>query len=494
MPRLIVDDAGQKKAFRVSKGRLSIGSADSAKLKLTAGGVEPEHAILVVRPEGVQVQVHKPVKIGGQSVDSGEVDLPFGAPLAVGGATITVEADEAPAKSVPAKAVPARAMPAKQAGPAAAAPKAGAARAGAPSAGAAKRGAAPSKAGAARGGARAGAAGGGRQRGGDRGAKKQGLPAWVPMVGVVAALALAVWVFSGFGSSSKADNAMTAATSQLDDGNLKTARASLSSINPAKLKPEQKTKYEALMAELEGREAFKDGSEARLRAMREVDEQLKGLVDRQFKTDPAEPEKVRLLWDRIAAWREDWPMYKDPIWLEDPNWAADMAWIAEQEQKFDSVIAKDAPYNLADAEFRAYYFLDSGIKRYNLVMPVIAAAASNTTDSTEREALEALNTLLNEEQVAYAQERFDKARQYFEEGQEVQSAAILVADIRTLTQPQLVDRAATLLLGFPKIRPILEGYERTKPETFSELMLNGKIAAFVRANLSDAGEEAQPEG
>lgn len=488
MPRLIVDDAGQKKAFRVSKGRLSIGSDDSAKLRLTADGVEAQHATLIVRPDGVDVQVAAPVTIDGKTVESGETALAFGATLAVGGATITVEADEVAAKPIPAKPIPA-----KPAGSARS--KAGAA--GKPTPATAKGGGARQPARAGRSGEGAGARRSGvgdRRRAGDRGVEKKGLPAWIPFVGVAVALTLGVWFFSGFTSGGKAEANMTAAFEHLANGKLDLAANALDRVDGSELSGAKKTRYEELVDELAGRRAFRAGASARMRAMREVDEQLKGLVDRQFKSEEPEPAKVRLLWDRIADWRESWPMHGEAIWLEDPNWAADMAWIAEMEAKFGDVVAKDAPYDRGDAEFRVMYFVDEPkLKRYNLAVPVVEAAARNATDETDREVLTALLARLREEQRLYAQERFDKARAEFEAGADQQAAAVLVLDVRTLTEPDLIDRAANLLIGFPRIALILGGYRESKPEIFEELMQNATIASFVHTNLPELLED-EPQG
>lgn len=494
MPRLIVDDAGQKKAFRVSQGRLSIGSAESAKLRLTAAGVEPEHAVLTVRPEGVQVEASHPVMIGSSSVDSGEVELPFGKILAVGEATITVEADQAEAKPMPAKPAAKAKSVAKQPAAAKASggkPAAGkSARAGAAKGGAAKRSGARS-------GGRSGAdregGAGGRRRAGGAAAEKQGLPAWVPFVGVIAAIVLIVFVVSGLGSGSSANNAMVAASTAMGDGNLNLARQNMGGIKVAKLDADQKARYDELMAELNSRETFKSGASDRMAAIREFDEQVRRLVDNQFKTDPVEPHKIRLLWDRMEEWRGKFPMHNDPVWLEDPNWGELKGWMETQDAKYGSVVAKNAPYTLADAEFRAYYFLDGDKKRYHLVMPVLDAAIRGISDEMELELANGLRNRLVEEQRTYAAERLNSARTRYEEGDDLNAAASLITDMRTLTEADLIDRAAGLLVNFTRVRDILIGYQVNKPAIFEEIMQNSTVGSFVRANMADILEE-QPAG
>jgi hypothetical protein len=48
MVRLIVEDAGERRAFSVGEGRLTMGSAPEAKLQLSAMGVAGVHAEIEV--------------------------------------------------------------------------------------------------------------------------------------------------------------------------------------------------------------------------------------------------------------------------------------------------------------------------------------------------------------------------------------------------------------------------------------------------------------
>src|SRR5687767_4166046 len=93
MVRLIVDDAGNRRAFNVGEGRLSIGSGTEAKLKLAASGVASVH--VEVEVHGGKATLHPkpgvtPPQVLGRSV-SGPVVLQHGVPVKVGGATVTVE-------------------------------------------------------------------------------------------------------------------------------------------------------------------------------------------------------------------------------------------------------------------------------------------------------------------------------------------------------------------------------------------------------------------
>jgi hypothetical protein len=296
------------------------------------------------------------------------------------------------------------------------------------------------------------------------------------------------YFFSGIGTSSRAENALTAAAISLDNGNLDTAREQLARVDRGDLEGDLLRRYDELSGQLEAREQFTGDSEVRSAATRWIDEELRALVDKQFKTLPPEPAKVRLLLDRIAQWRELFPQHNSEAWRLDNNLVADLAWIAEHEQKWADLANRSDRYTLADAEFRAYYFLDKAPKRYHEVMPVVTAALNSSTDEMERELLTSLRDRLLSEQRTYAAEQLAKARQFYEEGNDVQSSRILVTDIRTLTEPDLIDTAADMLLRFERARELLKGY-RTRPVDYEALMRVPKVAAFM-ATLT--AEETAP--
>ncbi len=490
MPKLIVEDAGQKKAFRVTQGRLSVGCGADAKLALKSDGVEEHHAILLVAPEGVRVQVLAPVVIAGRVVEEGEVELPFGAALELGGASIHIAADAAAPAAVPAKAVAAKpAAPTKGAAASGATKRAGA-RTGGKSAPA--RGKARGKAS-----AKSGAKSGGRSARGRRGAAKAkessgGLPPAAKFGGIAVALIVAVVAFSKFGTSSAALTAMNSITGHLDAGKLEQARRVIDGIDRADLEGENRARYDSLLAQIEQREAFKAEGAERSAAMRYIDEELRSLITKQFKGDAPETPKVRLLLDLIDGFRVKFPKHASEVWATDSTYAADYAWLNETEAKYSSVTNTKAPYTLADAEYRRYFYLDSEPRRYQLVMPVVQAASSGSSDELERESLATMVTELDAEQSEYADKRLGQARNYYEDGDVARAARVLMTDIQTLTQPALIDRAASVLVGFEQAADVFRGLRQGKPSSqaeFERLLEVPRIRDFVRVNLEDEESE-----
>ena len=107
MVRLVLEENGERRAFRLGEGTLSIGSGPDARLRLASAGVAARHAELEAR--GGQVFLRAlpgvvPPTVGGRPV-AGEVLIALGDSVAIGGARIWLE-EEARAAAASAPAVP----------------------------------------------------------------------------------------------------------------------------------------------------------------------------------------------------------------------------------------------------------------------------------------------------------------------------------------------------------------------------------------------------
>ncbi|MEO0650785.1 MAG: FHA domain-containing protein [Planctomycetota bacterium] len=467
MPRLIVDDAGKQKAFRVTKGRLSVGSSAESKLALTASGVEDHHANVLVTPEGVRVQVLAPVTIAGERVLGGEVELEFGQSLLIGAATIVVKSDD-------------------EAAPAA---KPAAGRSGAAGAGARRSSGGTTTR---RGAAGATTAGGTRRRAGDRGAqKKQGVPPIAIIGGVVVLIAVVVFFFKGMPNAGNELNKLVAAEEMLDEGKLTRARTLLGDVDTSILESADQQRHKDLLVELKEREEFATEATVISAATKMVDEDLKGLVAKQFKTEPVRTAKVRLLLDYIDRFRSTYPKHASELWRGDSSYNENYQWILDAEAKYGEQASSSDPYTDDDIAFREEYFLTKSPKRFNEVMPVVEAAIAAADDS-ERGEYEAIRERLAEAQRVYADERMAKSRDQYQAGQASQAAGTLITDILHMTDPQLVDRAAGVLIGFEEANAIFLGMQKNQPARFEALQKNDRIKRFVEANIatqeSDSGE------
>ncbi len=98
--RLIVQDGEEKRAYRLSPGTLTIGSAEQCTIRLASPGVAEEHLAVHVQGDQVEIEVLAPshtTELSGQGVED-RADWPHGALLVVGSARMKADlrAEEAP--------------------------------------------------------------------------------------------------------------------------------------------------------------------------------------------------------------------------------------------------------------------------------------------------------------------------------------------------------------------------------------------------------------
>src|SRR5262245_37857062 len=117
--RLIVEEGGKKRAFKVTPGRLSIGSGVDAQLKLYGPQIAEHHAELEIQQDRGILHLSSDavaVMVRGKAVH-GPVELEPNVPVTIGASKLTLEMlEEAPASSPAPAATPAHSTRHNQAG------------------------------------------------------------------------------------------------------------------------------------------------------------------------------------------------------------------------------------------------------------------------------------------------------------------------------------------------------------------------------------------
>ncbi|MCZ6598446.1 MAG: FHA domain-containing protein, partial [Planctomycetota bacterium] len=107
MARLIVEEGGKRRAFRVGEGVLTIGTGAEAKLRLSSADVAEIHAELVIQGGKAVLRSRpgvKPPKVGGDEVLT-EAPLAFGVEVNIGSARVWLEDEKAPQAASPSASV-----------------------------------------------------------------------------------------------------------------------------------------------------------------------------------------------------------------------------------------------------------------------------------------------------------------------------------------------------------------------------------------------------
>jgi hypothetical protein len=457
MPKLIVQDGEKKRAFRLSKGRLTLGSAASNKLVLESNGVAAEHAVLVLRDDAITLDALAPVEIDGRSASGPGLAVAVGATVRVGGAVLVLAADAAEAAPAPAAA----AMPAAKPG---AKP-------------AAKAAAAPAASGATRGASRSG----GRRekeeaserpaRAGRRGPAKGERPAWVMPTIVGSALVLVIF-FITLMKGGNEGGLLNQGLVSLTNGDLQHARKMLDSVDRAELGPKLIDTYDDLKAKVEAAENEAKVGPQRTKALRWADQYLSGYITNYLapeKTADDTPElvsaKKRLWLTRFQDFERRYPDWASAEWQRSDAWKTKVAELTARRDELMAGADPSKPPTDADIEWVLFYYTTAkSARRYDLARIELdryaAGGGSAAMAATHREALD-------ESALNYANAQIDLARKFYEnavkEGGEInedykKSAAILIDVAMTVGLPEKGGQALTMLSGFKNLDQIVLSY------------------------------------
>lgn len=496
MPRLIVDDSGAKRAFRLGTGRLTIGSDPGAKLRLSASGVSAQHAVLRVDASGVFLEAQSEVEFAGQR-RTGTLELPLGATVAIGAAKLTVAADQEEAPPVPARAVPAKPAAARATAEPRPAPSVPAARpAAAKPAGPAASAAKPASAG--RGGRGRAAAepeedsprSGARRRGRSVGAQQGGWPGWVVPAGVLLVGGIIAGIFLMKGKNpAYAGAKLQSAEDLIAEANMDTAREILAEFDRNTLEPELQKKFDELKRILDS--ALTEGTATkRNRGIRSAQEDLLNYADRHIKPDAPQKERVRLFLERLAEFRQQYPEQRTAIWLENGEAKSILDQLNALEVKFAGVASMTEALGPADVDWARTYFASGGkdgkgVREYQPVFDRLAKAESTGGVTAEQAA--SLRSELNTERRLYIEKRMEEAGKDYERFKQsndleaLRSAANkLIYLILKNPDPAVWDTVSGVLLKFPNLaQEVLPSWRDNRPDEWQTLLRIPGIASLV---------------
>jgi hypothetical protein len=439
MVRLIVEDAGERRAFSVGEGRLTMGSAPEAKLQLSAMGVAGVHAEIEVH--GGKATMHPkpgvtPPHVLGRAMH-GPVVMQHGVPVKIGAAVITAEYEG-------------------HAGPvAAAAPKI------------------------VRGGAHAGARSkrdADDEPGRSRRQHSHGVPSWVWIAVGLPILALVGWFVFGklLGGDARSIGEASApaylanARTRFEHAQFDLALAQLNRIPAdAKLDPQLAAQVAEMRQKIESTiaESALDSNNA-MAGKRYLDSQLKNFVDRWMTGKITSPE-ARVFLKRAKYFHEKWPTHPE------------MDWVERQEGRFKGAIDLSKPPTFADIEFEVQALTWSFPRNYEEAFAV-TRAFQQTAQGEDVAKSAAFLTELEGKREAWFKDRLEEARYQFDLKEKGKSLGVLLSIIRYAGDAKMADNAAERLLLYEDIDSWLRGYKTYDQDGYEAISQNRVIAAFLR--------------
>ncbi len=446
MARLILEEGGAKRRFKLSTGKLTFGSSDKATLTLASDDVAAMHGQIEMGEDGAVLRIAKGVvapKVGGRTLEGRHV-MREGQVVAIGGAKLSVEYDEGEG---PAAASSAAQPVARQSA-----------------------------------GARSGRSGGGRtvQRQRPQ-AKRGGVPGWL-----VALLVLGGIVGVGYAIlGNTAENmkgevfnydvqfAVIDRTKDEDPASARTEFRAL--LNHPEITAPQKAQVEKEILLLDDRLANLDDTARNSDAsgylkMRLFDysEKFPVTEDRSY---------ARVFMSRASRFVEEYPTHPDLPRLE------------RIMRRVEPVAVLDEPAIFRDLELEVMGLTGQKPRDYPAGFAAIEkfVAGSNSVDDYEKAEKLKAETLQSEsdfyeEQLDLAAIVYDKAK-YPDKFNPGQAVADMVRIITSCDNDAFKEDAARRITGITEVGPsFLRGYKRQQPDKWIKMMEVPVLEEFARAN------------
>lgn len=433
MTRLIVDDGGKRRAFKVHDGVLTVGSGEDATLRLEAAGVADLHLDLVV--EGGRARLRPrpgvvPPLVAGVPATA-ELEVPHARPIRVGEATLTIEYDHVPPPRKPsARIAPATGRRAPVAAP------------------------------------------GGPASTRSRRPRSSGLPGWLFAVMILGVAGAAVFLASKVLTSAPPADIGARATlarvrQELATGSLEQARLRLEGLAREQLPADVRQEYEAVRAEYEAAAAESELALHNLAGNSYLQTQLKNFEQQRLRGEVERPE-VRVFLKRCREFRERWPRHPE------------LAWVDRMERRFADLVDLDEPPTLEDLEFEVETMTWAEPRDFGgaiaLLQEFVDKAQGQTAQAGGRVLIEDLEKRRRE----WFADRLQQARFEFDRGETGKSVGWLVTLIVYSGDQAMADQAAEELVKFEGLAGWLQAYREQQPDKYARLRLNDVVAAYIR--------------
>ncbi len=437
MVRLILEEGGNKRAFKLNDGTLTIGSADSCSLTLESDDVAGEHAELVIEAGEVILKPRpgvKPPSMNGVPV-SADKSVPLGASFKIGKAVLRVEDPDAPAAAAPKRA------------------KRGHKAVGTPRS----------------------------DTHGERAVHRtrpvatieKGMPSWlIVLLLLTFGVGGAYWFLKDVGEQATSgtdsvEETLLYAESHFGVGNRKMANAKLAMIDEKDLNtPNLRERYAALKNSLDTIDATEETNILNQAGSVYLSSQLKNFESSRLKGKP-HVKKIRVFLLRCKEFRERFPDHPD------------MDWVTRQESRFRNNVDITQPATFEEIAYEIETLTWAWPHRYGKAFAKLEPYLSGP----DAEAALELQKSLNAERDANFLDRMQQAKFEWtneEKGNKGTAAEILRALTVNYGDPSMVEQAATELTKLPGVKGLMEAWKKTKPHLFEEMMENETLRGYAR--------------
>ncbi len=446
MLRVVVEERGKRRAFRLGEGVLTVGSGAEARLRLESPDVALVHVEVHLREGVARLRALPgvvPPRLGQRPIE-GEKVLPLRQPVELGSARLWLEAAEGELQG-PLETSAAGADPVDRA---IQREKAIARSMEKPRRSVVKR---------------------------TRPVRSQGMPGWLLALLIVAGLGAGAWFFSqGLETSAETRGqdavraTLKAAADLMEAGNFTAAAVRLDQLPEGELSEAQKEQIGEMRAEMVARREQSLLDVENMKGTQYLDVLLIRYEKRYLSGEPERP-KVRLFLKRCQEFRERWPQHPRLDWVE------------RQEQRFAGFMGLDERVHFEDIDWEIQALVGTSPRNYKRSFELIEEFLPGASPNDEEEAL-ALRSRLEAEREEYHTDRLHQAEyEYDRKKNPVASVWWLVHSVIWLGDEAMEDEAAQILLKMPRLDEHLRGYQSEHPAKFEALMEHPEVASYARS-------------
>jgi hypothetical protein len=447
MAKLIVEEGGKRRSFRLNPGRLTIGSGEEATLRLTSEGVARIHAVLTFEDGVVTLEPEAgvaPIKVGGKSHSAG-FKLTVGRSAAIGGARISIEAEEGETlagASSPTRRPNFAPGAGRTTGPRTARSRSRDEMADEP-----------------------------RHR---RRKHKSSFPAWLVVVMGLGGALIVYLLLSNFAKSSSARvfeplGSKGKIEEKLKGGDYRGILRELEWVdeNRAELNADWRTYFDGIRERASGMEA-----EAQLYARNTTGTKIFSTQLEKFQSSylkrNTRPE-ARVFLKRIAQFSSDYPRHPK------------LGWCDRMAERYADIAKLHEPPTMADLAFEVKTLTWAKPRDYKKSFQLLEdfLLTANAGDQAAAKAL-------IQEQTAERKEKFDdrilQAAYYWDNKEPNRAVGVLAQLVAKIGDPAMTDEAADLLLKIPGLDGYLRSYKRDRVSTFAALMQHRHLKEYAENN------------
>jgi len=451
MAKLILEEAGARRAFRFKEGKLTIGSGEGCTLTLESPGVEELHATLVIKGGRAVLSTAagaEPPRMNGRPVAE-RVELPADCSFTIGDAVFEMSADDdAPAKPAAASGGAKRPAVRKQAASTTKSSTRAPARKPAVRA-AADREDRPERVSA-------------RRR-----EVKAGMPTWALMLlllGGAAGLVFGVKAFFDSSNVATVDPSvqLNEAAKAINNAQLLAGATHLDKFDMVadKASEDQKSKARELRKVLADLEKLSTRQGVLDRATQVLDAKLKGFVDDRMSGNMANRPKARVFVRRCREFRRLYPDHPD------------IDWVKRYEARFAELAQLDEPATLEDLQYEVETCTWTATgRRYDRVFEAIDEFLEYA-EGGEREVALALRDEKLAEREAHQIDRMQEIRYRWEKGETGKAMAHFVYHLKWWGDEDMENEIASEITKLGGFSDWLKNFKKHSPEDFEIIVKN----------------------